>query len=117
MKLMLATLIGLVTAACVSTASAHVVVLTTAIPAVKASDEGQLQAALASAINDAVTHAIGFTPTAVSLESMRRIGDRIYLVLLIVDQDGEDLMRQLAADDATSSPAPAPEPVDAESST
>ena len=33
--------------------------------------------------------AIAFTPTLVTLQSARRIGDQIYLQLLIVDQDGE----------------------------
>ena len=109
MKRVLATLVGFVMAASASIASAHVVVLTTSIPAAKATDEGQLGAALGAAITDAVTQAIRFAPTVVTLESLEQIADRIYLVLLVVDHDGEELMRQLELRDVTPSPEPAPQ--------
>ena len=67
MKSVLATLIGLIAAASLSTASAHVVVVTASIPVATAFDESDLQAAFSSAIDDALTHAIGFTPTAMTL--------------------------------------------------
>lgn len=109
MKRVLAALAGFVMAASAATASAHVVVLTTSIPAVEATDEGQLRAALGAAIDDAVTQAIRFTPTVVTVESLQQIADRIYLVLLVVDHDGEELMRQLKMRDVTPSPEPAPQ--------
>ena len=107
MKRVLATLIGLFTATCVSTASAHVVVLTTSIPAATATDDAKLREAL----DDVVSHAIAFTPTTMTLTNVRRIGARIYLELLIVDKDGEALIRELEQGDATAAPEPAPEPV------
>jgi hypothetical protein len=48
----------------------------------------------------------------VTLKSARRLGDRIYLVLLIVDHDGEEMMKQLASDAATASPELSTEPGD-----
>lgn len=63
MKLVLATIIGLAIAALATTASAHVVEITTSIPAAKAADDADLKEALATAIDDAVKHAIRFTPT------------------------------------------------------
>jgi hypothetical protein len=112
MKPVLTALIGLAIAAFATTASAHVVEITTSIPAGQASSEADLRAALESAIEDALKHAIGFTPTAVTLQNVRRVGDRIYLVLLIVDHDGEEMIKQLAADEANSSHEPLTEPAD-----
>jgi hypothetical protein len=104
MKPVLMTLIGLAIAAFATTASAHVVAITTSIPATEASSDVDLRAALESAVDDAVKHAIGFTPTAVTLQDARRVGERIYLTFLIVDHDGEELMKQLATDEANDSP-------------
>ncbi len=106
MKPVLATIIGFVLATFATTASAHVVEIITSIPAVKAADDADLKQALASAVDDAVNHAIGFTPTRVTLQNARRVGDRIYIVLLIVDHDGEEMMKRLAADDTNSSSEP-----------
>jgi hypothetical protein len=106
MKLVLATIIALGTAAFVTTASAHVVEITTSIPAAKAADDAALREALEAAIDDAVKHAIGFTPTLISLQNARLVGGRIYIMLLVADKSGEELMNQLAADEASSSSEP-----------
>ena len=106
MKPVLATIIGLAIAAFATTATAHVVEVTTSIPAVKASDEAELKEALESVIDDAVNRAIGFTPTIVTLENLRRVGDRIYIVLLIADHDGEELIKALASEATDTSPEP-----------
>jgi hypothetical protein len=110
MKPVLATIIGLAIAAFATTVSAHLVEVTMSIPAVKAADDGDLKTALESAIDDAVKHAIGFTPTLVTLRNARLVGDRIYIVLLIVDRDGEEMMKQLATDEPNSSPEPVADP-------
>ena len=104
MKRLLATLIGLGIAAFATSASAHMVEITTSIPAVKAADDNDLKQALASAVDDAVKHAIAFTPTVVTLQHARLVGDRIYLQLLVVDQDGEEMMEQLATAEGQSTP-------------
>lgn len=103
MKLVLATIIGLAITAVATTASAHVVEITTSIPAAKAADDADLKEALEAAIDDAVKHAIGFTPTLITLQDARLVGGRIYIVLLVVDERGEDLIKQLEADAANSS--------------
>ena len=112
MKPVLATIIGLAIAAFATTTSAHVVEVTTSIPAVKAADDADLKTALESAIDDAVRHAIGFAPTLVTLRNARLVGDRIYIVLLIVDHDGEELMKRLVTDEPTASPEPFADPGD-----
>lgn len=114
MKPVWSTSIALVILAFATAASAHVVEITTSIPAAKVADDAGLKEALESVIEDAVQHAIAFTPTLVTLQSARRLGDRIYLVLLVVDQDGENMMRQLAADEASASPESSAEPDEAD---
>jgi hypothetical protein len=110
MKALLTTLAGLLIATFAGTASAHVVTITTSIPVSKAANDVELRAAVESAIDDAVRRAISFTPTAVTLETVRRVSDRIYLVLLVLDEDGEELMKQLETDEANDSDEVLPEP-------
>ena len=83
--------------------------VTTSIPVAKASNRADLRVAVESAVDEALQGAIGFTPTVVTVQSARRIGDRIYLQLLIVDQDGEALLKQLAIDSAGQSDEPSTE--------
>ena len=111
MKRALAASVGLVIAALATTASAHVVAITTSIPAVTAADDADLKVALESAIDDVVSHAIRFTPTLVTLQTARLVGDRIYIVLLIVDHDGEELMKQLADGETDPPSEPLTDPV------
>ena len=110
MKPIATALIGFTIAAFASTASAHVVEITTSIPTVHASSDADLKAALEAAVDDAVKQAIRFTPTMLTLQDVRRIGDRIYLTFLVVDHDGEELMKQLATDEANDSDEPSTEP-------
>jgi hypothetical protein len=114
MKRVVTTIIGLASVAFATTASAYVVEITTSIPAVKAADDGDLKEALQSAIDDAVKHAIAFTPTLVTLQDARLVGDRIYIMLLIVDRDGEETMKRLATDDAASPSEASPTPAGSE---
>ena len=52
-------------------------------------DETQVRNAVEAAIKDVLGHAIAFTPTVVTLENVQIVGDRLYLMLLIADADGE----------------------------
>jgi len=101
MKRIVTTLIAVaITTFAATGASAHIVEVTTSISVAKASNRADLKVAVESAVDDALQRAIAFTPTVVMLESARRVGDRIYLQLLLLDQDGEALMKQLAIDEA-----------------
>ena len=102
MRSFLAALIGLTIAVFATTASAYVVEITTSIPAVKAADDADLNEAVAAAVEDAVKHAIAFTPTLVTVQRARLVGDRIYLLLLVVDHDGEEMMNRLATEEGSS---------------
>ncbi len=41
-----------------------------------------------TAINDVLGHAIAFVPTLVDVRDARVVGDRIYILLLLADDDG-----------------------------
>jgi len=98
MKSLLAAIIGLAIAVFADPAAAHVVEITTSIPVASAVDDAQFRNALRSAIDDVLNHVIAFTPTVVTLQSARVAGDRIYILLLIADGEGEETMKRLSAE-------------------
>ena len=99
MKGLLAGGIGLAIALFADPAAAYMLEITTSIPVASAGDDAQLKAAVESAIDDVLHHAIAFTPTLMTLQTVRVIGDRIYLLLLIADGEGEEMMRKLPTGD------------------
>jgi hypothetical protein len=98
MKSLLAAIIGLAVAVFADPAAAYVVEITTSIPVASAVDDAQFRNALRSAIDDVLNHVIAFTPTVVTLQSARVAGDRIYILLLIADGEGEETMKRLSAE-------------------
>ena len=48
-----------------------------------------MRAALHDAVDNVLKDAIAFTPTLVVLTSAAVVGDRLYVRLLLADQDGE----------------------------
>ena len=98
MKTLLAAIIGLAITTSASPATAYVVEVTTSIPVATAADDAQLKDALESAINDVLHHAIAFTPTVVTVHKARVVGGRIYILLLIADEEGEKTMETFSAE-------------------
>jgi len=98
MKRSLAAIVILALTACATPAMAYVAQITTSIDLASARDEGQLRQALESAIEDVLNHAIAFAPTVVDLKNARILGDRIYILLLIADEDGEKLLKALSSE-------------------
>ena len=45
---------------------------------------------------DVLSHAIAFSPTFVTVQTARVIGDRVYILLLIGDSEGEKLLKKLS---------------------
>ncbi len=74
-------------------APAYVVEAITTISAVEGQDRTRLDAAIQAAIDDVAAHAVAFTPTVVALIDARLIGDRIFLFVLLADQEGEQAVR------------------------
>jgi hypothetical protein len=54
-----------------------------------------LDQAIRAAIDDIATHAVAFTPTMVSRQEAKLVGDRIYLLLLLADATAEAEMKGL----------------------
>jgi hypothetical protein len=107
-KRLLAIIIGLAIAGFGSPATAYVVEITTSIPVTSPGDDARLKDALRSAIDDVLNHAIAFTPTLVTVQSARVVGDQIYLLLLIADGDGEETMKRLSAEEPAADASPPP---------
>jgi hypothetical protein len=86
-------------------ASAHLVEVTTSVAVSEAGDQAKITTAVQSAVDDVLRDAIAFTPTLVVLTRALVIGERLYIRLLIADQDGEQTAKDLAdppsEDDAT----------------
>src|SRR5216110_3717247 len=58
-------------------------------------DDTDLTAALRSAIDDVLSHAVAFSPTFVTVQTARLVGDRVYILLLIGDADGEETIKTM----------------------
>ena len=63
-------------------------------------DDAHLKAAIRSAVDDVLKHAIAFSPTFVTVQTARVVGGRVYILLLIGDEDGEKMLERLSADAA-----------------
>ena len=106
MKALVAALATLLITTLARPTIAYVLVVTTSVAVSAAADETQLEASLGSAIKDVLAHAIAFTPTVVTLAGVRRVGNEIYLILLIADAEGEKSLK------AFSTTEPSPESTD-----
>jgi len=93
--MLLATLLGLAVAA--PPATAYVAQVATSIPAGSIDSDAQLQEAVYSAVKDVIKQAIAFRPTLVQLQSAKLVGDRIYILLLVADPDGEETLKVFEA--------------------
>jgi len=101
MKTLLATIMGLAIVVVANPASAYVVAITTSIPATSVANDTDLKAALVSAIDDVLRHAIAFSPTFVTVLEIRVVDDRFYILLLIGDSEGEEMMKKLSVEETT----------------
>jgi len=106
MKGLLATLVGLAIVTLSNPATAYLVNVTTSIPVTSTRDDAQLRHAVESAVDDVLNGAIGFVPTVVTVQDARVIGNRIYILLLIADEDGEETMKRLFAGESAGNESP-----------
>ena len=88
-------------------AAAFVVEVTTFVAVSDADDQSKLKNALQAAVDGVLKDAIAFTPTLIVLTRAVVVGDRLYIRLLVADQDGEKTVKDLAEPDAD---APASSP-------
>lgn len=109
----LGTAIGaLVLALSAQVAQAYVAQVVTSVPVTAETnldDTSERGEFIASAVGNAIHGAIAFTPTVVRIQDARIIGERLYLVILVADADGESFIKKL---DAARGLAPGSEPLD-----
>ena len=80
-------------------ASAFVVEVTTSVAVADADDQRQLKTALQAAVDNVLNDAISFTPTMIVLTHAVLVGDRLYVRILLADQDGERTFKDLKPDE------------------
>jgi hypothetical protein len=78
-----------------SPASAYLVEVTTSVAVIDTDDRAALRTALLAAVDGVLKEAIAFTPTRVVLTSAVVVGDRLYVRLLVADEDGERTFDEL----------------------
>jgi hypothetical protein len=78
-----------------SPASAYLAEVTTSVAVSDTDDRAAVQQALMSAVDGVLKEAIAFTPTLVVLTNAAVVGDRLYIRLLIADQEGEKTFNEL----------------------
>jgi hypothetical protein len=89
-------------------ADAFIVEVTTSVAVSDADDHATIKSAVQSAVDGVLKDAIAFTPTMVVLTRALVVGERLYIRLLIADQEGEKTFKDLAEpdDDARGSASP-----------
>jgi hypothetical protein len=102
MRHFIAATAALAVTALTSPAMAYVVEVTTSIALTDVADKVQLLRAVESAVDDVLANAISFSPTVITVQNARVLGDRIHLLLLIVDAAGEKVLEAIAGDEAVS---------------
>jgi hypothetical protein len=95
----LASTLGLVLLT-VSPASAYLVEVTTSVAVEDSGDQHVLQSALRTAVDSVLKEAIAFRPTLIVLTNATVVGDRLYVRLLLADQDGERTFDELNTPEA-----------------
>jgi hypothetical protein len=93
---------ALAVTALTSPAMAYVVAVTTSIDLTDVADKVQLLRAVESAVDDVLANAISFLPTVITVQNARVLGDRMLVLLLIVDSAGEKVLEAIAGDEAVS---------------
>jgi len=96
MKTLVALLIGCVITMTAYPAAAYLVVVTTSIPAQSIANDDDMDAALKSAIDDILKHVVAFSPTFVTVESARAVGGRVYILLIVGDDEGAATLKVLS---------------------
>lgn len=102
MKTLVAVAVALALAASAHVASAYVAVVGTDIPIPSVPDaerSARLEEVIWAAIRDVLEHAVAFTPTVVTIEDARIVGDRLHLLIFLSDETGEPVTPPPARDD------------------
>ena len=106
MKTLVAVAVALALAASAHVASAYVAVVGTDISIPSAPDSersARLEVAIWAAVRDVLEHAVAFTPTVVTIEDARIVGDRLHLLIFLSDEGGGSVTQPPTRDDGPGS--------------
>lgn len=82
-----------------SPAAAYLAEVTTSVAVTDTDDRAAVRQALMGAVDSVLKEAIAFTPTLVVLTDATVVGDRLYIRLLVADQEGEKTFHELQRPD------------------
>lgn len=85
---LVAAVIGLAIAGLTAPASAFVAHITTSVPVQDVPDETQVREAVVRAVEDVLKQAVDFKPALIVVTRALLLGDRLYIQLLVVDDEG-----------------------------
>lgn len=104
MKALVAAAGALMMAWLATPAAAHVIEVTTTVPVVDAQDQMKLREAVQAAVDGVLEDAVSFTPTLIVLTRAVVVGDRLYVRLLLADEEGERAVKELTDGDKDKDP-------------
>ncbi len=99
MKSLLAALVVAAVVCSATPAGAYIAHVSTSVAVADANDELAVKQALQTAVDDLLSDGIGFTPTLVVLTRAILLDGRLYIRLLVADDEGARLFRDGGADD------------------
>jgi hypothetical protein len=106
MKRLVAAVATLALTAFATPAAAFLVEVTTSVAVQDHDDNDAVKNAIRSAVDSVLSEAIAFTPTLVVLTHARLVGGRLWLRLLIADQEGEAAFGDLHGGEDEREPGP-----------
>jgi hypothetical protein len=87
-----------------SPARAYLVEVTTSVSVENTEDQDAVRTALLSAVDDVLTKAIAFPPALVVLTSATLVNARLYIRLLVADEDGARTFDELQGGESEEQP-------------
>lgn len=82
-----------------SPATAYLIEVTTSVPVADTDDQDVVRQALLTAVDDVLKKAIAFPPAMVVLTSATLVNTRLYIRLLVADEDGARTFEELESSD------------------
>ena len=76
-------------------ASGHVVEVTTSLDVAEAKDAEDFKQALRTAVDKILSDTVVFQPTLVAVTDAQRVGERMYVRILLADADGERMLNDV----------------------
>jgi Na+-translocating ferredoxin:NAD+ oxidoreductase RnfE subunit len=99
MKSLVAALVAATLVCSATPTGAYIAHVSTSVAVADANDELAVKQALQTAVDDLLSQGIGFTPTLVVLTRAILLDGRLYIRLLVADDEGARLFRDGGGDD------------------